>query len=81
MSTSLNSNQIENIIDRVTGYIDGFDRVLRDETLDLDAGELDELLLDNNVEKCPECELYVDSHELLDENGEIDGHCDNCRSF
>lgn len=79
MSTNLTSDQIEDIVDRVTGYVNGYDRVLQDEALDLDAGELDELLLDNNVEKCPQCEFYVDSHELLDSDGEIDGHCDNCR--
>lgn len=80
MSQRPSEEQIEQIIDTVTGYADGFERVLRDETIDIDdPDELDELLLDHNVEKCPECEFYVHSHELLNDNGEIDGHCDNCR--
>lgn len=80
MRNSLTPEQIESVVDRATGYVDGFERVLRDESIGLEVDELEELLLDNNVEKCPECAFFVVSHELLNDEGEIDGHCDNCRT-
>jgi len=47
----------------------------------LSVKELEDLLLDFDVERCPGCRLHTDSHALLDDNGEVDGHCTNCRKY
>jgi len=47
----------------------------------LSVKELEDLLLDSDVEKCPSCRLYTDSHSLIDDDGEVDGHCSNCRKY
>jgi len=65
------------IADLVTGYVNGFDRACAQ--FGLDVQTLETLLLDANVEACPGCDWYVDSHELLGEGDAPDGHCDNCR--
>lgn len=69
--------ETEEIIDTVTSYANGFERVLTESGMTSEA--LDELLLAHNVEQCPCCDWYTDSHLLLNEDGEIDDHCDNCR--
>lgn len=73
----LDAKQIDEICDTVKGYVDGFDKVLRNG--DLTDEELREMLLDNSVEECPDCGWFVDSNELVNDDGGIDGHCDNCR--
>lgn len=65
------------IAELVTGYVNGFDRACAQFGLEVDT--LEALLLDINIEACPACGWYVDSHELLDEDDAPDGHCDNCR--
>lgn len=42
--------------------------------------ELEDLLLDENVERCPSCRVITDSHTLVDDHGRVDGKCTNCRS-
>ena len=68
------------IIDLATSYADGYERALVIAE-DMEIEDLDNWLLDHNVEKCPTCEWYVDSAELipLDED-DPDGCCCNCRS-
>lgn len=51
------------------------------ERFDLSVEELADLLLDFDVERCPSCKLHTDSHALFDHNGNIDGHCNNCRNY
>lgn len=70
----------EEICDVVTGYVDGYFRVkyatgMSDELLQ-------ELLLNNNIEKCVNCGQYTDSFNLLDDGeDDPDGFCDNCRAY
>lgn len=47
---------------------------------DLALEELDDLLLDENVERCPSCRVIADSHALVDDSGKVDGKCTNCRA-
>ena len=47
--------------------------------LDISEEELIENVLDENVESCPSCQTWVECYEFLDENGDEDGYCDNCR--
>jgi hypothetical protein len=51
------------------------------ERYDLTVKELADLLLDFDVERCPSCRLHTDSHALFDNDGTIDGHCNNCRNY
>jgi hypothetical protein len=69
--------QIDDICDEVKGYVDGFDRVMQNH--DISDEDLRELLLDNSVEECPCCGWFVDSYELVNDEGIIDSFCDNCR--
>ena len=66
--------------DLVTSYADGYERALmiaEEEGIE----DLDEFLLDHNVEKCPGCEWYVESGELIPpDEDDPDGFCENCRS-
>lgn len=64
-------------IDELTGYANGESKVLA--RLNINVTLLEQLALDENVECCPTCDWWVDSHELLDDDQKIDGHCDNCR--
>ncbi|MEB8476677.1 MULTISPECIES: hypothetical protein [Acidithiobacillus] len=68
----------DEVCDMATGYVDGFERAMG--VLGLDVEAMEEWLLDHNIERCPSCDWFVASHELLNDEGEIDGLCDNCRS-
>jgi hypothetical protein len=46
----------------------------------LSAQELEDLLLDESVERCPHCRVIMDSHALVNDSGAVDGKCTNCRS-
>ena len=64
--------------DLATSYVDGFARAARE--FDIEPEELDAVLLDQNVEKCPSCGWYVDSRDLIPhDHDDPDGHCPNCR--
>lgn len=66
-------------LDVVTGYVDGVYRVARELGVDLDA--LDDALLTAGIEKCKTCGLYGESSAMTGDDGEPDGHCDNCRRY
>jgi hypothetical protein len=69
---------IDEMVDISTGYANGFDRVLA--KTGMTESELTDTLLDNNIEKCPHCGWFTESCWLTDdEEGEVDGYCDNCR--
>tara|TARA_S200002703_G_scaffold159912_1_gene175461 strand:+ start:27715 stop:27942 length:228 start_codon:yes stop_codon:yes gene_type:complete len=61
----------------VVSYADGFERV-HAETGAL-AMELKDALLDHNIEQCPGCLVWADAGEMIDDYGEPDGMCANCR--
>ncbi len=67
----------EDLIETVTSYANGFERVLA--ASQMSREELKDRLLDDNIEQCPGCKWWVDSSELFDEDDQIDGHCENCR--
>lgn len=73
--------EIDEILDTVTSYATGFYRVMA--RTGMDAETLNELLLDHNIEKCPNCGHYTDSFHLLgdDTGDEPDGFCNNCRAY
>lgn len=67
----------EEIADLVVSYANGFERAVQETGLSEDV--LKDKLLDMNVEECPDCGWYADSSEMLNNDDEIDGHCENCR--
>jgi len=46
--------------------------------LDCEPGDVGEKMLDMGLEVCPGCGWWVESWELVDENGEV-VLCDNCK--
>lgn len=60
-------------------YADGAERVMAE--LGIDRATLNEALLDWNVERCPHCGWYDEAGALTNEDGDVDGHCDNCRRY
>lgn len=80
MTTNAKPVLTEDMVETVTGYADGSFRVMSE--LGIDKITLDGLLLDFNVEQCPNCRWYCDSfHLLADGEDEPDGFCDNCRAY
>lgn len=69
----------EKHIDTVASYADGAERVMGELSIDREA--LNEILLDFNVERCPNCGWYDEAGALTGEDGEPDGYCDNCRRY
>lgn len=49
------------------------------EKLDALGIEAEEIMLNYNYERCPECESWVESWELLDDDGEPTEACESCR--
>ncbi len=62
-----------------TGYVMGLSMCQQEFGVDQD--EIDDVLLDMQVERCPGCHWYVDSFDLIPKDGddEPDGKCSNCR--
>ncbi len=78
--STLTDDQKNRMADLATGFALGFQQAQRD--FELEEDELRELLLDMNIEHCPDCGWWVDSHELIAPDGDgvtPDGHCNNCR--
>ncbi len=74
----LTDEQKNRLADMATGFALGFEKAQQE--FGLDAEVLEDVLLDMNIEKCPDCGWFVDSHELIGPDGdEPDGHCRNCR--
>lgn len=67
----------EEIADLVTGYANGFDRAISE--TGLSEVELRDRLLNLSIEECPDCGWFVESSEMFDDEGDVDGHCCNCR--
>lgn len=51
--------------------------------LGIDRGTLDSVLLDANIERCKNvlCWWYDDAGSMLNDDGEVDGFCENCRKY
>ena len=76
----LTDDQKNRIADLATGFALGFSQAQQESGLDAEV--LEDILLDMNIEKCPDCGWFVDSHELIPPEGDgetPDGHCRNCR--
>lgn len=78
MMLELTPAEIEDICDTVLGYVDG-ELKIRQKYDQIEYIDLEEFLLDHNIERCPECNSFVESAELIDADGEPLGQCENCR--
>lgn len=56
-----------------------YDNLAQLENLGVDIEEAEEIMLNYNYERCPECESWVESWELLDDDGEPIEACVSCR--
>lgn len=54
------------------GAIERFD-------LDCDIGDVEEAMEELNLECCPTCGWWVETHELIDDELEVLDTCSNCR--
>lgn len=75
---ALTSEARNEIIDTCLSFITGEFKMR--EKYDLAHEELTDLLLDDNVERCPHCRNFTDSHSCIHpDTHKVDGHCTNCR--
>lgn len=77
--TALSRTTKDEIIDNCLSFGMGDSRMRQEHNLAHE--ELTDLLLDHNVERCPNCRNWMDSHSLIHpDSGDVDGLCTNCRS-
>lgn len=50
------------------------------EEMELSDDEVEELMLDADLERCPECEWWCRCGDLLDDNDDA-GACSSCRQY
>jgi hypothetical protein len=70
----------DEILDMLVSYADGETRVINLTEWNID--DIEDWALDFNVERCPSCGWWVNSHELIpdeDPLDEPDGYCMSCR--
>ena len=68
----------EDLMDTLVSYADGLEKVMDKTGMNVDA--IEEMALNHNVERCPCCDWWTESHNLIPiDSEEPDGYCDNCR--
>jgi hypothetical protein len=75
----LTSEQVREIASLLEGTCNSVESAL--ERLDLEdvpVEEVEDRLLDVNLERCPICDWWVESSEIVNDNCEIVG-CESCR--
>lgn len=69
---------IADIVDRCSSYADGEAQVRAKYRLSFER--LKDIMLDEGYDKCPQCHWWCEAGEMTSPiDGELDGHCDNCR--
>lgn len=70
-------------IDAIAAFLMGtpnsIEQAIEHFSLDIDSSELEDKLSDTNIERCPHCDWWYESGELVDEFDEVVG-CRDCRS-
>ena len=74
----ITDEQIHEIADTLNGTCNSIESVLERLALELDVSDVEDRLLDVNLERCPDCEWWCESWELVDDEGHVVG-CDSCR--
>jgi len=77
----ITEHQLEDISEMLNGTCDSIESALSRLDLEdkLDVSEVEDRLLDVNLERCPHCEWWCESGELVDDDGNVVG-CDSCRT-
>ena len=69
-------------LEKVRAYLEGtcnsLDIALERFDIALEVEDLEDMLLDLGIERCPDCGWWMESSELVDEDSEVVG-CDQCR--
>lgn len=60
---------------------DSYDDLAKLEELGVELSDAEEIMLTYGFERCPECEMWVECGELVDEHGDGRGACCTCRPF
>jgi hypothetical protein len=71
------------LVARAYDYLNGTSRDARDfldanDIEDVDPEELEEAVEERGLERCPGCDWWMGSYELIDEDNEVVG-CEQCR--
>lgn len=74
----LSNEELSQIVDQVAHVGSGISWAM--EEFDLSIDEIEEIMLDANYERCPECEWFVECGELIDANME-ERPCYDCQPY
>jgi len=69
----------ENVLSYLEGTCNSIEAAIERFDLDASVEEIESYTLDNNLECCPGCGWWMESHELIDEDDNVVG-CDQCRT-
>jgi hypothetical protein len=75
----INNDVLYKIGSWLQGTCHGPDEAIEHFELECDSSDLQDRLLDINIELCSGCGWWFESGELMDEYGEQDGFCIDCR--
>ena len=77
----LSESETAKVAADLLGTCTSLDFYIEAHELDVDAETLEDLLLDFGVERCPVCEWWHESGELIDpDDDDAEPMCDQCRS-
>jgi hypothetical protein len=74
----VSDNDFTIIVNDLLGTCQEIYIVLDKYDMDYDEEEIEDALLSINIERCPGCEWWCYSDELIDDDNEVVG-CQNCR--
>ena len=74
----MTDDQKRKLADLLIGTPDSVEYALEELGLDVSADDAEDALADVNIERCPDCDWWCESGELIDEEGNLVG-CQACR--
>lgn len=75
---NLTDEQKYGICDTLLHHADGMQMVMR-EFEDLEMEDIEEIALNENIERCKQCDWFVKSYDLLDDDDNNTEICSECR--
>jgi len=78
--TKISDKQIHEITSFLEGTCNSIEQAMDRFDIDFPVEEVEDRLLDVNLERCPGCDWWVESSELVDSKGDI-VVCENCRAY
>lgn len=77
MTHNLSREDIAEIVRKLDGTCGEADEFVIEE-FGITQEQIEEIMAEENYEKCPECQMWVEAYELVDDDSE-ECPCDNCR--